>query len=573
MPFSLYFLAFFSKNRFKYFFCLILPLVSLIFVCGSYTPIFDLIKYLPVLKNMRLFLRFYVLFVFSIAICSGLGLNYLQENVFKYKYRKRLVVKFFLILNVLSLIVYFKDKYQNICNIDFLGILEKWRFFHLWILSLIVVSVFSILFLQYRNRKKGVMCFRQITVGLLLIIIWISYEFWLSSNGIFSYILNPETLFVMPKLWIYYCIGSFFIMSICFIKDTSFNSFRLVVFIIILSGFLIFYHSGKSVESDIDLENKTYAEFFSKKNINRIIILNPINPHERSLSSDMGTFYQTPTLGGRFGLPIDRYIKFINIMNENIFKLKDEKISYWDFSYPIETTDFINRDNIHLINMSNIKYLVVEGLVPQITLSDKSYNSPFSLIVDKDIKIYENKDALERAYIVHNVKVVKDEQLIFKVLKNPKFDYKKYAIIEEYNLPRGFAKNFYFDNNGIRVIELTKDNDARDNGLLENEYVKITEQNMNFLSMNVNMSKDGLLVLSDTYYPGWKVFIDGTETKIYRANYLFRGVFLDKGWHQVRWEYTPLFLRLGLTITIISLIVLMVIFVYGFSCFKKKSKF
>ena len=60
MPFSLYFLAFFSKNRFKYFFCLILPLVSLIFVCGSYTPIFDLIKYLPVLKNMRLFLRFYV---------------------------------------------------------------------------------------------------------------------------------------------------------------------------------------------------------------------------------------------------------------------------------------------------------------------------------------------------------------------------------------------------------------------------------------------------------------------------------------------------------------------------------
>jgi hypothetical protein len=48
-----------------------------------------------------------------------------------------------------------------------------------------------------------------------------------------------------------------------------------------------------------------------------------------------------------------------------------------------------------------------------------------------------------------------------------------------------------------------------------------------------------LLVVGDTWYPGWRAFIDGAEVPIYRANYMFRAIFIPAGGHAVRLEYWP----------------------------------
>lgn len=42
-----------------------------------------------------------------------------------------------------------------------------------------------------------------------------------------------------------------------------------------------------------------------------------------------------------------------------------------------------------------------------------------------------------------------------------------------------------------------------------------------------------ILFLSDNFYPDWKVFVDGEKSKIFRADYSFRAVFLPAGQHQV----------------------------------------
>ena len=42
-------------------------------------------------------------------------------------------------------------------------------------------------------------------------------------------------------------------------------------------------------------------------------------------------------------------------------------------------------------------------------------------------------------------------------------------------------------------------------------------------------SVGGILVLSDTYYPGWRAFVDGVERPILRANHVFRAVEVP-GW-------------------------------------------
>jgi hypothetical protein len=53
------------------------------------------------------------------------------------------------------------------------------------------------------------------------------------------------------------------------------------------------------------------------------------------------------------------------------------------------------------------------------------------------------------------------------------------------------------------------------------------------------------LVLSDRYYPGWRAWTDGGETRIYRANVATRAVRLNPGPHRVVFRFEPRTLRLG----------------------------
>ena len=70
--------------------------------------------------------------------------------------------------------------------------------------------------------------------------------------------------------------------------------------------------------------------------------------------------------------------------------------------------------------------------------------------------------------------------------------------------------------------------------------------------LEVNSESDGMLVLLDTFYPGWKAFVDGQEEKIYRANYLFRAVPIKAGNHTVEFVYKPASFYKGLYVTIFA---------------------
>jgi len=63
----------------------------------------------------------------------------------------------------------------------------------------------------------------------------------------------------------------------------------------------------------------------------------------------------------------------------------------------------------------------------------------------------------------------------------------------------------------------------------------------------------GILVLSDTFYPGWEATVDGSPGRILRANYAFRAVPLERGEHTVRFNYQPASFRAGAAVSVISL--------------------
>jgi uncharacterized membrane protein YfhO len=84
--------------------------------------------------------------------------------------------------------------------------------------------------------------------------------------------------------------------------------------------------------------------------------------------------------------------------------------------------------------------------------------------------------------------------------------------------------------------------------------VEIISEKNNRLLLLVNSAEDNLLVLSDTYYPGWKAFVNGKEIKIYRADYTFRAIPLNAGTHRLEFVYDPMSFKLGAGVTLLGIL-------------------
>jgi uncharacterized membrane protein YfhO len=66
----------------------------------------------------------------------------------------------------------------------------------------------------------------------------------------------------------------------------------------------------------------------------------------------------------------------------------------------------------------------------------------------------------------------------------------------------------------------------------------------------MNLDDPGLLVVSDSYYPGWRAWVDGNSVAIHRVNYGFRGVVVPAGRHTVEMEYEPASFQVGLFLSL-----------------------
>jgi uncharacterized membrane protein YfhO len=65
--------------------------------------------------------------------------------------------------------------------------------------------------------------------------------------------------------------------------------------------------------------------------------------------------------------------------------------------------------------------------------------------------------------------------------------------------------------------------------------------------VTVEVAAEGpaLLVLNDTFAPGWTATVGGAPAEILAANYLARGVWIPAGEHEVTFRYSTPMLREG----------------------------
>jgi len=125
----------------------------------------------------------------------------------------------------------------------------------------------------------------------------------------------------------------------------------------------------------------------------------------------------------------------------------------------------------------------------------------------------------ERCRVVPFARVVQDNREAAAAILQPEFDPTQEVVIQ-----------------GTTNTDLAEPNRAASTFELAGD-AAVVEENSQRLRIKVSAPHGGFLVLSDTYYPGWHVKVDGVESALYRANISVRAVRLPAGARAVEFSY------------------------------------
>lgn len=150
----------------------------------------------------------------------------------------------------------------------------------------------------------------------------------------------------------------------------------------------------------------------------------------------------------------------------------------------------------------------------------------------EDWRIYKNLNAIPRVYLVQDIQRYSDALSFGDIFFSTHFDIRMSVLLE--NLPQGIQNV-----NSGGTAEIKK---------YEPEYI----------SIHTETESPAVLVLMDTYYPGWYAYIDGVSADILRANWSFRAVVVPSGSHTVIMIYKPWSVKIGKAISILSLLIAIV---------------
>lgn len=87
----------------------------------------------------------------------------------------------------------------------------------------------------------------------------------------------------------------------------------------------------------------------------------------------------------------------------------------------------------------------------------------------------------------------------------------------------------------------------------------VQERGPNRLEIAIKTDRQGWLVIADTWYPGWRATLNGQAMPVWRANYLFRAMFVPAGEHRIVLCYRPLSFWGGMALSFLSLGILAIL--------------
>ena len=192
-----------------------------------------------------------------------------------------------------------------------------------------------------------------------------------------------------------------------------------------------------------------------------------------------------------------------------------------------------------IMPMTGINYVV----------SYQALNLPgLELAFDAGVKVYRHTKALPHAYMVRDYRVVKDSKKRLHYLKGRGFEPWREVVLEEE--PKGrYAPAHPSAGRDVKIVSYSGED----------------------VTIQLGEHQGGFLVLSDTYYPGWRAYIDGREQRILQANHVFRAVEVPPRARQIVFSYKPKSFVLGVWTSVGTVALLGFLFFWAKrqSCWKK----
>jgi hypothetical protein len=149
--------------------------------------------------------------------------------------------------------------------------------------------------------------------------------------------------------------------------------------------------------------------------------------------------------------------------------------------------------------------------------------SPQLVLEESGVWVYERPRALPRVWVVPQVAVL-DDAAALACIHEPDFDPYAMALVDS---------------------PLTCEGEGGE--------AEIVRDEGNHIEARVS-GGGGLLIFSEVDYPGWRAIVDGKPAQLVRADYVLRAICVPEGEHQVALVYDPPLLKIGLTVTSLTLL-------------------
>ncbi len=190
-----------------------------------------------------------------------------------------------------------------------------------------------------------------------------------------------------------------------------------------------------------------------------------------------------------------------------------------------------------LFMMEGYTPLALQRVYPPVTSPDRMLNLlnvKFQTVTNRErrsLSLVPRTGYLPRAFMVYDVRVMTGEQALIAEMNREEFDPAGTALLET--------------DPGRTLPPVTG---------IPAWSAEIREYRNDRIGLAVRTDRDGMLVLSEMYYPGWTATVDGAETPVHRTDYNLRGLFVPAGTHTVEVRFTPAALARGLWITLGTLL-------------------
>jgi uncharacterized membrane protein YfhO len=171
------------------------------------------------------------------------------------------------------------------------------------------------------------------------------------------------------------------------------------------------------------------------------------------------------------------------------------------------------------------------------------------LVTAEGVSIYENKNALPRVFFASRVVEAASHTDALNALRDPGFDTRSTVVVETPDGRSTLSGNLNADSQAVPSPP----------------EAAIVEDRRNLVVIQTDNPHEGMLVLSDNYYPGWRASVDGSPAEILRANCTMRAVRVPAGRHMLSFVFMPVTFWASVYVSLASAAVVLVTLAISFA--------